>query len=65
MRKLDAAFYSPWLKTGMATRKVECGNHFGHTQQFLSNAKCTVMLILQRADSMYCIGFQRYSLLQS
>ena len=30
------------LKTGMVTRRVECSNHFAHTQQFLSNAKRTL-----------------------
>ena len=33
------------LETGMAMRRVECSNHFAHTQQFLysaKNAHCTV-----------------------
>ena len=38
------------LKTGMATRQVECSNQFAHTQQFLSNAKRT--LILSRHSSL-------------
>ena len=51
MRKMDATFYSPvaipvskqeWRLGSLAT--VECSNLFGHTQQFLSNAKLTLFL---------------------
>ena len=41
-----------WRQGSPAT--VECCNHFGHTQQFLSNAKLTLLLLrMPRPESRY------------